>query len=101
MEPEWHDHQDKCSVLWWGLDFTSIPYPITHDINIIIQSTFIPTSTSVEEKLIWNLNCNGMFSTKSVYSFIDALMNNGTYHEDHYSWNWKLKTPIRLNYLYG
>lgn len=50
-------------------DFSAIHYPIPEAITTVIQCTFIPYSTTAEDKLIWNLTSNGMLSAKYAYSF--------------------------------
>ena len=47
--------------------------------------------TDKENRVVWNLNQNGKFSTKSVYKWSEKTLN-----ECHYKWIWKAKIPLKI-----
>ena len=44
-----------------------------------------------EDKVIWSLNKNGVFSTKSMYNFLEKDLSGSSY-----SWIWKTKIPLKI-----
>ena len=44
-----------------------------------------------EDKVSWSLNKNGVFSTKSMYNFLEKDLSGSSY-----SWIWKTKIPLKI-----
>ena len=44
-----------------------------------------------EDKVIWSLNKNGVFSTKSMYNFLGKDLAGASY-----SWIWKANIPLKI-----
>lgn len=80
-------------------NFISIHYHILETIAGIIQNTSIPFCNSNEDKLIWNLTNNDLFTTKSAYSFIDSNWKSTLEQEDHFGWIRKLRVPSKIKFF--
>ena len=47
--------------------------------------------TDKEDRVVWSLNQNGKFSTKSVYKLLEKPLSGC-----HYKWIWKAKIPLKI-----
>lgn len=77
--------------------YTNLPQPIANSIN----NTHINFNEIVEDAFIWNHNKNGVYTTKSGYSWLLYNSDSSTNTSSHLSWSWiwKLKIPEKFKLL--
>ena len=77
--------------------YTILPPAIEDYIN----NTHINFNASVEDAFIWSHNKNGVYSTKSGYSWLLSLSESRASANHHLSWTWiwKLKVPEKYKFL--
>ena len=50
--------------------------------------------TKKDDRVVWGLNQNGKFTTKSVYKMLEKPLSGC-----HYKWIWKAKIPLKINFF--
>jgi len=72
-------------------DYTTLPQPVADTINNF-HTNF---NVNIDDVFIWSHNKNGVYSTKSGYSWILSVMEPTNNIIPHYSWSWiwKLQVP--------
>lgn len=79
----------------WNTSSISFNLPI--NIINLIKCTFIPTNTTKEDKMIWGLAQNDIFTTKSAYTFLsnetDSLKSGDG---ENFRWIWNLRVPNKI-----
>lgn len=77
--------------------YTNLPPAIGDTIN----NTHLSFNASIEDAFIWPHNKNGIYSTKSGYSWLLCLSNPIVDNDDiiSWSWIWRLKVPEKYKFL--
>jgi ribonuclease HI len=74
--------------------YTNLPQHIADTIN----NSHMRFNAHIEDALIWNHNKNGVYTTKSGYSWLLSLSETNS-NDTSWSWIWRLKAPEKYKFL--
>ncbi|KAH0780378.1 hypothetical protein KY290_006805 [Solanum tuberosum] len=78
-------------------DFDKISFELPGNIKTIIKSYLFPQESTKEDKLVWGLKSNGLFSTSSAYNHIkEETSKHFRKPNEKLKWIWNANAPNRI-----
>ncbi|KAK4717875.1 hypothetical protein R3W88_016213 [Solanum pinnatisectum] len=73
------------------------PSPYHNPSFFSIQNTYVPDTSSIDDKIVWCLTSDGLYTTKYVNTFLDSNEDSSVHNSNkNFNWIWKIKAPNKI-----